>query len=204
MSPAPPPTLILASASPARLALLRAAGIEPTVRVSGVDETAVTAADPSALVDALAVAKAGAVAGGLAGPESGALVLGCDSVLDLDGVALGRPRDAADARARWAWMAGRSGVLRTGHCLIRGDRRHTEVTSTVVRFGSPDPAELTAYVESGEPLRVAGAFTIDGRGSAYVEALDGDHGTVVGLSMPALRRLLARHGVAIHELWAIP
>lgn len=204
MSPAPPPTLILASASPARLALLRAAGIEPIVRVSGVDETAVTAADPSGLVAALAEAKAAAVAGALAGPDRGALVLGCDSVLDLDGAALGRPRDAADAHDRWARMAGRGGVLRTGHCLIRGDQRFTEVTSTVVRFGTPDPVELAAYIESGEPLRVAGAFTIDGRGSAYVEALDGDHGTVVGLSMPALRRLLARHGVAIHELWAIP
>lgn len=188
---------MLASASPARLALLRAAGLDPEVVVSGVDESGVPARDPATVVATLAEAKALAVAE----RHPQALVLGCDSVLDLDGEALGRPRDATDALARWARMAGRSGVLRTGHCLIHGDRRHSEVTSTVVHFGTPSAVELAAYVESGEPLRVAGAFTIDGRGSAYVEAIEGDHGTVVGLSLPALRRLLARHGIGIHELW---
>lgn len=194
------PPFVLASASPARLALLRAAGIEPEVVVSGVDESAVPDLDPATLVGRLAEAKARAVA--RLRPD--ALVLGCDSLLDLDGEAMGRPRDAAQARERWGRMAGRAGVLRTGHCLIAGGTAYAEVTSTVVRFGRPEPAELAAYIESGEPLRVAGGFTIDGRGSAYVEAIEGDHGTVVGLSLPALRRLLAAHGVALHELWTCP
>ncbi len=194
------PQFALASASPARLALLQAAGIEPEVVVSGVDESAVPACDPATLVGRLASAKALAVA--RIRPD--ALILGCDSVLDLDGESLGRPRDADDARERWARMAGRSGTLRTGHCLVHGGTSYAEATATVVHFGRPSPVELAAYLESGEPLRVAGAFTIDGRGAAYVEAIQGDHGTVVGLSLPALRRLLARHGVAIHELWASP
>lgn len=191
---------VLANASPARLTLLRAAGIEPEVVVSGVDESAVPACDPATLVGRLAQAKAHAVAAG----RSDALVLGCDSVLDLDGDALGRPRDADDARERWARMAGRSGILRTGHCLVHRGTSYIEVTATVVHFGRPSPPELAAYLGSGEPLRVAGGFTIDGRGAAYVEAIEGDHGTVVGLSVPALRRLLARHGVAINELWVCP
>jgi len=196
------PRFVLASASPARLALLRAAGIDPEVVVSGVDESALSGGTPGELVGTLAAAKADAVAGQL--PD--ALVLGCDSVLDLDGEALGRPRDAADAADRWRRMAGRSGILRTGHCLVRAStgQRHAEVASTVVHFGTPQPAELSAYLASGEPLRVAGAFTIDGLGAVFVESIDGDHGTVVGLSLPVLRRLLARHGVEIHTLWAQP
>lgn len=171
------------------------------MRVSGVDETALSAADPAALVQVLATAKAHAVAAGLAGPP--ALVIGCDSVLDLDGDALGRPRDAADAHDRWARMAGRSGVLRTGHCLIdtASGRVEEETSATVVRFGRPTSVELTAYVDSGEPLRVAGAFTLDGRGAPFVESIDGDPGTVLGLSMPVLRRLLKRHGHVVSDLW---
>jgi septum formation protein len=195
--------LVLASASPARLGLLKQAGLDPRVVVSGVDEEAVTAPTPGELARVLAEAKAKAVAGGglLAGGE---LVLGCDSVLDLDGRALGKPRDAADATARWQAMRGRSGVLRTGHCVIdtATGRQVSRTASTTVRFGTPDDAELAAYVASGEPLHVAGAFTLDGRSAPFVEGIDGDPGNVIGLSLPLLRRLLAELGVRITDLWA--
>ncbi|GAB2599220.1 Maf family protein [Streptomyces capparidis] len=198
-------TVILASASPARLGLLRQAGLAPEVRVSGVDEDAITAPTPEELALVLARAKARAVAGRLAeeGPGDGALVIGCDSVLDLDGVALGKPADAADATARWHRMRGRTGVLRTGHCVIdtANGREASATASTAVRFGTPDDAEIAAYVASGEPLHVAGAFTLDGLSSPFVEGIEGDHGNVIGLSLPLLRRLLADLGVRITDLW---
>ncbi|WP_326798007.1 Maf-like protein [Streptomyces sp. NBC_01808] len=198
----PARTLVLASQSPARLALLRQAGLAPEVVVSGVDEDAVTAATPAELALVLAEAKAGAVA---ARPEAaGALVVGCDSVLELDGRALGKPVDAEDATARWKAMRGRSGVLQTGHCVIdtESGRRASATAGTVVRFGEPSDAEIAAYVATGEPLYVAGAFTIDGRSSAFIDGIDGDHGNVVGISLPLLRRLLAELGVQITDLWA--
>ncbi|AUH40973.1 Maf family protein [Streptomyces sp. CMB-StM0423] len=198
----PARTLVLASQSPARLALLRQAGLAPEVVVSGVDEDAVTAATPAELALVLAEAKAGAVA---ARPEAaGALVVGCDSVLELDGRALGKPVDAEDATARWKAMRGRSGVLQTGHCVIdtASGRRSSATAGTVVRFGEPSDAEIAAYVATGEPLYVAGAFTIDGRSSAFIDGIDGDHGNVVGISLPLLRRLLAEVGVQITDLWA--
>ena len=212
------PRFVLASGSPARLRLLRAAGMAPEVVVSGVDEAAVTAPDAAGLCAALAEAKAATVAAGLDGGDGGdggdgedgedgdALVLGCDSALDLDGDVLGKPADAAEAQRRWQQMAGRTGVLYTGHCLISTltGRRFGEVSSTVVRFGRPTAAELTAYICSGEPLRVAGAFTIDGLGGPFVDSVDGDPGTVIGLSLPVLRRLLARHDVLITALWRSP
>ncbi|WP_407560746.1 Maf family protein [Streptomyces sp. 184] len=198
----PARTLVLASQSPARLALLRQAGLAPEVLVSGVDEDAVTAATPAELALVLAEAKAGAVA---ARPEAaGALVVGCDSVLELDGRALGKPVDAEDATARWKAMRGRSGVLQTGHCLIdtASGRRTSATAGTVVRFGEPSDAEIAAYVATGEPLHVAGAFTIDGRSAAFIDGIEGDHGNVVGLSLPLLRRQLAELGVQITDLWA--
>ncbi len=203
------PRFVLASGSPARLRLLRAAGMAPEVVVSGVDEAAVTAPDAAGLCAALAEAKAATVAAGLEvgdGGDGDALVLGCDSALDLDGDVLGKPADAAEAQRRWQQMAGRTGVLYTGHCLISTltGRRFGEVSSTVVRFGRPTAAELTAYICSGEPLRVAGAFTIDGLGGPFVDSVDGDPGTVIGLSLPVLRRLLARHDVLITALWRSP
>jgi len=194
---------VLASASPARLALLRSAGVRPEVRVSGVDEDLLDAPDPGSLVLALARAKAAAVVR----PDDGELlVLGCDSMLDLDGVAYGKPGSAAEVTRRWAEMAGRSGVLRTGHALLSvragevvGEAAAT--ASTEVRFGAPSREELAAYIDSGEPLQVAGAFTIDGRGGWFVDGVDGDPGTVVGLSLPLLRSLLGKLGLSVKDLW---
>jgi septum formation protein len=189
------PRFVLASSSPARLKLLRQIGIEPDVVVSGVDESTVTG-PPADVALTLAVRKATAVARDL----SDALVLGCDSVLDLDGEALGKPVDAADAAARWHRMRGRSGVLVTGHCLIdtTTGRDAAEVASTVVHFGDLSDEEIDAYVATGEPLRVAGAFTIDGLGGPYVDGVEGDPHNVVGLSLPLLRRLIrdVGHGLA--------
>jgi septum formation protein len=192
-------SIILASASPARLAVLRAAGLEPKVMVSGVDESAFAAGTPAELAGLLAQAKAAAVASGL---EDG-LVIGCDSLLDLDGRALGKPVSAAEAADRWRQMAGRTGTLVTGHCVIdvATGRRAAAVAATRVRFGTPSEQEIAAYVASGEPLAVAGAFTLDGRGGWFVEGIEGDHGTVLGISLPLLRRLLAELGISVTDLW---
>ncbi|MFJ8212634.1 Maf family protein [Streptomyces sp. NPDC096033] len=201
MAPMTVRTLVLASASPARLNLLRQAGLAPHVIVSGFDEDTLDHDEPAGLALALAEAKAGVVA---ELPEAaGALVIGCDSVLELDGEALGKPADAAEATARWKSMRGRAGVLRTGHCVIDTvtGRQVSATASTTVRFGEPTDAEVAAYVESGEPLHVAGAFTLDGLSSAFIDGIDGDPGNVIGLSMPLLRSLLGELGVSITELW---
>lgn len=197
-----PRRLVLASASPARLGLLRQAGFRPEVIVSGVDEDALTAATPAALALVLAEAKAAVVA---ALPEAaGALVIGCDSVLELDGEALGKPADAEEATARWKSMRGRAGVLRTGHSLTdtTTGRTVSRTASTTVRFGEPTDAEIAAYVASGEPLHVAGAFTLDGRSAPFVESIEGDPGNVIGLSLPLLRHLLGELGISVTDLWA--
>ncbi|MHC5703560.1 nucleoside triphosphate pyrophosphatase [Streptomyces tirandamycinicus] len=194
--------VVLASASPARLGLLRDAGLAPEVVVSGVDEDALTAPDPGTLALVLAEAKADAVA---TRPESaGALVIGCDSVLELDGEALGKPSDEEEATARWKSMRGRAGILRTGHCVVdtTTGRRASATDSTTVRFGDPTDAEIAAYVASGEPLHVAGAFTLDGRSAPFIDSIEGSHGNVIGLSLPLLRRLLAELGIGITDLWA--
>lgn len=193
---------VLASASPARRRLLESAGLRPEVLVSGVDEAAVTAETPGERASVLAAAKARAVVPGLAH----AIVLGCDSLLELDGVEYGKPADAAQARAWWAAMAGRSGVLHTGHCLLRvhGGAVTAELralASTTVHFGCPDPAEIAAYVATGEPLGVAGGFTLDGLGGWFVERIDGDHGTVLGLSLPLLRAMLRELGTSPTDWW---
>jgi len=196
--------IVLASASPARLAVLRAAGLEPEVVVSGVDETAFSAGPPAELAGQLAQAKAAAVAADLPDRLAGALVIGCDSLLDLDGRALGKPDSAQAAMARWREMSGRSGTLVTGHCVIDAatGRQATAVAATTVRFGTPSEQQIAAYVASGEPLAVAGAFTLDGRGGWFVDGIDGDHGNVLGISLPLLRRLLADVGFDVTELWA--
>jgi septum formation protein len=217
--------LVLASQSPARLTLLRNAGFAPEPIVSGVDEDAVQAASPLELALVLAQAKARTVAARV-GP--GALVVGCDSVLDLDGEPYGKPVDAEDAIARWKAMRGREGILVTGHCLIdtgrsgtadtgeaadaarpKADpaahwRELTQAGATLVRFAQLSDAEIEAYVATGEPLNVAGAFTLDGYGGSFVESIGGDPSNVIGLSLPLLRTMLGELGIAVADLWSVP
>ena len=167
--------------------------------VSEVDESAVTGA-PAEVARELAVRKARAVASSCV---PGDLVLGCDSVLNLDGEALGKPLNADDAVARWYRMRGRSAELVTGHCVVdvASGREVADVASTTVRFGMPTDDEVRAYVATGEPLRVAGAFTIDGLGGWFVDGIVGDHTNVVGVSLPMLRRMLAEIHVTPPLFW---
>lgn len=209
------PAVILASASPARRMLLQSAGVRFDVIASQVDEDALTAASPDAtvseLVALLASAKCMDVALG-ASVDQPTLVIGCDSMLDVDGMALGKPGSAENAISRWQQMRGRSGILRTGHHLALvgpGDavdvasitRTASDVVSTVVHFEDVSDAEIEAYVATGEPLHVAGAFTLDSLGSAFIRGVEGDHANVVGISIAALRRLSAELGVRWTDLW---
>jgi septum formation protein len=194
--------LVLASASPARLSLLRQAGLAPEVVVSNVDEAAVRAPRVAEQVALLAAAKAAAVAR----QETDALVIGADSLLEFSGRPVGKPADAAEARDRWRRMSGRSGILHTGQALFDvqdGDvvGRDIAVASTVVYFATPTPQELEAYLATGEPLAVAGAFTLDGLGAPFVRRAEGDPAAVVGLSLTVLRTQLAKRGLAITDLW---
>lgn len=197
---------VLASASPARLETLTRAGLRPEVIVSDVDEDAVTGSlagiTTGELTGALALAKAHAVARELRGD---ALVLGCDSMLDLDGVALGKPGSVAAAVQRWRIMRGRWGILHTGHCLlcvVDGvvTAESCGVADTAVRFADVSDDEIALYCATEEPTRVAGAFTIDGLGGWFVDRIEGDHHNVVGLSLPLVRRMLAEFGVGLAEL----
>ena len=196
-------TLVLASASPARLATLRSAGLEPVVVVSGVDESQLDGLPPAELALQLAELKCAAVAARDDLPPR-ALVLGCDSVLELDGKALGKPDHADEAIQRWREMRGRSGVLRTGHCLhdTTTGRVAAATASTTVHFAEVTDEEISAYVATGEPLYVAGAFTVDGLGGAFVTAIEGDHHNVVGVSLPLVRELVAELGHAWTDLWS--
>ena len=180
--------------------MLRAAGIDPEVVVSGVDEDPYSAPTTGELTQVLASAKASAVASRL----NDGLVIGCDSLLDLEGRAYGKPASPAEAEARWQEMSGKTGTLFTGHCVIdvASGRCEAAVAETTVRFGTPTDAEISAYIATGEPLNMAGAFTIEGLGGWFVDSIDGDHNNVIGISIPLLRVLLRDLGVTIPELWA--
>jgi septum formation protein len=201
---------VLASASPARLGVLRAAGLDPLVEVADVDEPALLAASPDAghgaKVTALAGAKATTVARRIADTHPDALVVGCDSMLLLEGELQGKPGDPDTARRRWRAMAGKTGELVTGHAVLRMEDGGIDQVAeghavTAVRFGQPSDAELEAYLATREPLAVAGAFTLDGFGGWFVEGIDGDPSNVIGISLPLLRRLLAAVGVSVTDLW---
>ena len=204
--------VVLGSASSGRLRVLRQAGIDPMVAVSGVDEDAITeglgaGADPATVVTTLAEAKADEVRRVL-GPAVSAdcVVIGCDSMLHVDGRLSGKPGTAAQARRQWTSMAGRTGQLFTGHCVIRVLAGEVVATATAaettgVRFAVPTPAELEAYIASGEPLGVAGAFTLDGLGGWFIDGIDGDPSNVVGLGLAVTRRLLETVGCVIGDLW---
>lgn len=211
--------IVLASKSSGRLATLRAAGIEPQVAVSEVDERAVeqqvrSAQDcgPQVVVQALALAKAQAVAHqlGRSGLAGWRYVVGCDSMLLIDGQLVGKPASADDAVERWRSMCGRSATLFTGHAVIAlsptkgyspDSPQAQGVSRAVINFAEVSDKEIAAYVASGEPMYCAGAFTIDGLGGAFIESIEGDPHGVVGLSLPLLRRLLAQLGVTWTDLW---
>jgi septum formation protein len=202
--------LVLASASPARLSVLRAAGLDPLVEVADVDEPALLTANPDpapgAKVTGLAGAKATTVARRIADAHPDAVVIGCDSMLLIDGELVGKPADVDEARKRWLAMAGRAGELVTGHTVLRMadgeiDRVAEGHAVTAVRFARPTAVELEAYLATGEPLAVAGAFTLDGLGGWFVEGIDGDPSNVIGISLPLTRRLLSAVGVNVTTLW---
>jgi len=204
--------VVLGSASPGRLKVLRQAGIDPLVVVSGVDEDAVIAAlgsdtSPDDVVRSLAEAKADQVVTILdARVAADCVVISCDSMLYIDGRLVGKPASADAARNQWRSMGGRSGQLYTGHCLLRlldgkVSQRAVESSVTTVHFGTPTTADLEAYLDSGEPFSVAGGFTLDGLGGWFVDRIEGDPSNVIGLSLPLTGALLQRVGLSVAELW---
>jgi septum formation protein len=203
--------LVLASQSPGRLRVLQAAGVDPVQYVSGVDEDAMAAAmpdtEPEQLVAALAEAKARTVAEAVAPQHPDSVVVGCDSMLAHEGLLVGKPGTPERARERWVRMGGGIGELMTGHAVLRVQNGlvgalATGTVRTTIRFGAPSPAEIEAYIATGEPMVVAGGFTLDGYGGWFIDGVDGDPSSVIGLSLPLTRQLLIEVGVSVTDLWA--
>ena len=197
--------IILASASKARLQVLRSAGLDPRVIVSDIDEAAFGKLIPYEHVLNLAIAKARAVAHKV----SSGFVIGCDSVLTFEnrtefkGQPIGKPHSSEEAYTLWRAMAGRKGKFLTGHCLIdvESTRLVTEVNQAKVRLSKLNDAEIEAYIATGEPLQAAGGFAIDRLGGWFIESINGDYSNVVGLSLPTLRRLFCELDVDVVDLW---
>ena len=191
---------VLASASPARRRLLQGIGINPIVHVSDFDEDQIQEADPARLVETLASAKATVVAK----QRQNALILGCDSVLLVQGEICGKPESPEAAIARWQTMRGSHGVLYTGHALIDQTQGRTIVRHgmTTVHFAQINDETIKAYVASGEPLKCAGCFALEGKGGLFIEKLDGCHSNVIGLSLPLLRKMLLELGHDVRKLWS--
>jgi septum formation protein len=188
---------VLASASPARLATLRRAGLDPEVVVSGVDESVIDAPTPRELAKKLAEAKMTAVCDRIG---ADAFVLGCDSLLEFDGETLGKPGHPDIAAGRWRRMRGQSGILHTGHALRGPSSVSVTTVSTVVHFADASDDEIDLYCRTGEPSEVAGGFTIDGLGGWFVDGVEGDHHNVVGVSLPTLRAMVRSQGFALSDL----
>ncbi|RAV32912.1 Maf family protein [Corynebacterium heidelbergense] len=197
--------VVLASSSPSRLAVLRNAGIEPDVRTSGVDEDAVVAdlptdrRDPEAVVQALALAKARAVAEELADPE--AVVIGGDSMLLIDGELQGKPHTEEETVRRWLHQRGKTAELLSGHAVLRGTARYTEVSRSRIHFAVASDRDIRAYAHTGEPFGCAGAFTLEALGGWFIDRVEGDPSGVLGLSLPVVRRALASFGLPVSAAW---
>ncbi|MBV5259751.1 septum formation inhibitor Maf [Synechococcus moorigangaii CMS01] len=191
--------LVLASASPARRRLLQSIGLNPIVHVSNFDESQIQHDDPAQLVEALAAAKAKTVAQ----HRHNAVILGCDSVLYVQGEILGKPDSPAEAIARWQAMRGHYGLLYTGHALVDQTQGQNVIRHriTKVHFAAIDDATIAAYVASGEPLQCAGCFALEGKGGLFIEKIEGCHSNVIGLSLPLLREMLTQLGYGINTLW---
>lgn len=194
-----PINFVLASASPARRRLLQTVGIDPVVCVSNFDESQVSLTDPVELVKTLAWCKAEIVLDRV----SNSMILGCDSVLTIDGEIHGKPKDAAEAFARWQQMRGNRGTLYTGHALIDQVQQRTIVRCgiTQVYFGNVSDAQIRAYIATGEPLACAGCFALEGKGAALVDKIDGCHSNVIGLSLPLFREMFAELGYDLGTFW---
>ena len=195
------PKIVLASASPSRLRLLTSAGIKPTVVVSGVDEedVAYSQLTPRELVTALAIVKAHTVRSLIEYP---ALIIGCDSTFEFEGESLGKPGNAVNAIARAKRLRGNSGLLHTGHCIIDTEKEIeiSDVATTRVHFANMTDEEIEGYVATGEPLHVAGGFTLDGISAPFITKIEGETSNVIGLSLPLLRNAVNQLGYKWFEL----